>query len=177
MGTTASVLVIMGNWAYIAQVGDSRIYLSREGLGLKQLTDDHSLVAEQMRSGLINADEARNHLLKNLITRAVGIRDSIEVDLFSIELRQGDTLLLCSDGLSNMVPDGDILGALTMPDLGKAADKLVTQALDAGGSDNITTIALRVTGIPPLTHYQQGAQKVSLGPEGFFARMKKKIFS
>ena len=177
MGTTASIMAIMGNWAYIAQVGDSRIYLARENYGIKQLTDDHSLVAEQMRNGLINAEEARTHLLKNLITRAVGIRDTIDVDLFALELRFGDTLLICSDGLSNMVSDDDILGALAMKDLGEASDKLVALALEAGGSDNITVVALRVTGIPPLTHYQQGAQKVSLGPEGFLTRMKKKIFS
>ena len=177
MGTTASVMTIMGNWAYIAQVGDSRIYLSREGLGLKQLTDDHSLVAEQMRNGLINAEEARTHLLKNLITRAVGIRDTIDVDLFALELRLGDTLLICSDGLSNMVSDGDIMNALVLPELAEAADRLVAQALEAGGSDNVTVIVLRVVAIPPLTHYQQGAQKVSLGPEGFLTRLRKKIFS
>jgi protein phosphatase len=177
MGTTASVMAIMGNWAYIAQVGDSRIYLSREGLGLKQLTDDHSLVAEQMRNGLINAEEARNHLLKNLITRAVGIRDSIEVDLFALDLHQGDTLLVCSDGLSNMVSDSDIASALAMPDLAAASDKLIEKALDAGGSDNVTIIALRITGIPPLTHYQQGAHKVALGPEGLLTRLKRKILS
>jgi protein phosphatase len=177
MGTTASVLAIMGNWAYIAQVGDSRIYLSRKGLGLKQLTDDHSLVAEQMRNGLINAEEARTHLLKNLITRAVGIRNAIDVDLFALELRQGDTLLICSDGLSNMVSDDEIMNALAMPDLGEATDKLIAQALEAGGSDNVTVVALRVTGIPPLTHYQQGAQKVSLGPPSLWARLKKRFFS
>ena len=177
MGTTASVLSVMGNWAYIAQVGDSRIYLAREGLGLKQLTDDHSLVAEQMRNGLINAEEARNHLLKNLITRAVGIRDSIDVDLFALELHLGDTLLICSDGLSNMVSDADIKSALAMQDLGEASDTLVARALEAGGSDNVTVITLRVTAPPPPTYYQQGAQKVSLGPEGFFTRLKKRLFS
>jgi len=177
MGTTASVLAIMGNWAYIAQVGDSRIYLARNGLGIRQLTDDHSLVAEQMRNGLINAEEARNHLLKNLITRAVGIRDSIEVDLFALDIQQGDTLLICSDGLSNMVSDSEILAALTLPDLSEAADKLVEKALDAGGTDNVTTVVLRITGIPPLTHYQQGAHKVALGPEGLFSRLKRKILS
>ncbi len=177
MGTTVSVMAVMGNWAYIAQVGDSRIYLCRENVGLKQLTDDHSLVAEQMRNGLINAEEARNHLLKNLITRAVGIRDSVEVDLFALELRFGDTLLICSDGLSNMVSDDAILSALSMPDLDEASDKLIARALEAGGSDNVTVITLRTTGIPPLTHYQQGAQKVSLGPERFLTRLKKKIFS
>ncbi len=177
MGTTASVLAVMGNWAYIAQVGDSRIYLFREGLGVKQLTNDHSLVAEQMRNGLINAEEARTHLLKNLITRAVGIRSAVDVDLFALDLRFGDTLLLCSDGLSNMVTDEEIMDALAMKDLGEASDKLVALALEAGGSDNVTAIVLRVTGILPLTHYQQGAHKVSLGPEGFLTRLKKKIFS
>ncbi len=177
MGTTASVLAVMGNWAYMAQVGDSRIYLFREGFGLRQITDDHSLVAEQMRNGLINAEEARTHLLKNLITRAVGIKDSIEPDLFALELRLGDTLLICSDGLSNMVPDTEITGALAMQDLGEAADRLIAQALEAGGSDNVTVITLRVTAPPPPTYYQQGAQKVSLGPEGFMARLKRKFFS
>ncbi len=177
MGTTSSVLAVMGNWAYMAQVGDSRIYLFREEIGIKQLTDDHSLVAEQMRNGLINAEEARTHLLKNLITRAVGIKDTVEVDLFSLELRVGDTLLICSDGLSNMVSDVDMAAALAMTDLGEAADKLIAQALDAGGTDNVTVVALRVTATPPVTYYQQGAMKVPLGPEGFMARLKRRFFA
>ncbi len=177
MGTTVSALAVMGNWAYMAQVGDSRIYLHRPEFGLKQLTEDHSLVAEQIRSGLINEDEARNHMLKNLITRAVGIKETVEVDLFALEILPGDTLLLCSDGLSNMVGDFDLGLLMAEPDLKAATGTLVEKALEAGGTDNITVVTLRVTAAPQPTYYQQGAQRVALVPEGFFARLKRRFLS
>ena len=171
MGTTVSVLAVMGEWAYIAQVGDSRIYLLRPGETLKQLTNDHSLVAEQIRNGLINEEEARNHSLKNLITRAVGIKDTVEVDLFAVRLQEGDRLLLCSDGLSNMVEDDMIAACLDGDNLKKSTEELVQCALAAGGHDNITAVTALVTAAPPTTHYQQGARIVSFNPPGLLQKL------
>lgn len=171
MGTTFSGVVILGNWCYVAQVGDSRVYLLRENKGLRQITHDHSLVAEQVRSGLINKEEAHNHSLKNLITRAVGIKDRVDVDLFAVELEVHDTLLICSDGLSNMVPDEALVKHLSGENLENAGRLLIQEALDAGGSDNITAITIRTTGKLPASHFQQGAKLVSPFKSGILSRL------
>jgi protein phosphatase len=176
MGTTCSALVVHGSWAYIAQVGDSRVYLLRERSGIHQLTYDHSLVAEQVRSGLISEEEARTHTLKNLITRAVGIKGAIKVDLFSIELQRGDTLLICSDGLSNMVSDEQISETLSIGDLRTNAHELVNLALAGGGTDNITAVVMRVIDTPPRVPLQEGAQGIELTPSGIFSRLRR-LFS
>ena len=173
MGTTVSAVVVQGDWAYIAQVGDSRVYLLRERSGIHQLTHDHSLVAEQVRSGLISEEEARNHALKNLITRAVGIKESVRVDLFAIHLKPQDTLLICSDGLCNMVSDSDIAAALALGDLKYCTRKLVEQALEGGGIDNITAVTLRVTSPPPRREMQPGAEEVELSSTGLLGRLRK----
>ncbi|MBI2435660.1 MAG: Stp1/IreP family PP2C-type Ser/Thr phosphatase [Candidatus Hydrogenedentes bacterium] len=172
MGTTMSAVIVLGDWAYIAQVGDSRVYLLRERQGLSQITQDHSLVAEQVRSGLISPEEARNHSLKNLITRAVGIKESVNVDLFAVRLRRGDTLLICSDGLSNSVTERDIVSALSNGDLKSGTRKLVENALKTGGSDNITSVCVRVTENPPKTNLQEGAQEVPLAQETLMRRIR-----
>ena len=171
MGTTFSGVAILGNWCYVAQVGDSRVYLLRQNKGLRQITQDHSLVAEQVRSGLINKDEAHNHSLKNLITRAVGIKEQVEVDLFAFELELRDTLLICSDGLSNMVSDELLMKHLAGENLEDMGRLLVQEALDAGGTDNITLIAIRITAPPPVSHYQQGAKLISLNKSGLLSRL------
>ena len=171
MGTTLSAIALLGNWAYLAQVGDSRIYLRRPDKGFFQMTEDHSLVAEQLRSGLINETEAKNHLLKNLITRAVGIKDSVEADFFAVQLHRGDTVLLCSDGLSNMVPDKQLDEYMALEDLNDTAAKLLQGALDGGGTDNITFVLLRVTGDLPESYYQQGADKILFDSRGLFQRL------
>ena len=171
MGTTLSALVVLGNWAYIAQVGDSRVYLLRNNERLLQITYDHSLVAEQIRSGLINETDAQNHALKNLITRAVGINEDIEVDLFALGLKQGDTLLLCSDGLSNMVPDEVIQDCLRLDNLEETSALLLNCALDAGGQDNITLITVRIVDIPPQTKYQPGAKLSPPSKGSLFSRL------
>lgn len=176
MGTTVSAVVVLGDWAYIAQVGDSRVYLLRERSGIHQLTHDHSLVAEQVRSGLISEDEARNHALKNLITRAVGIKETVRVDLFAVRLRVQDTLLLCSDGLCNMVADTDIASALALGDLKYCTRKLVEQALEGGGIDNITAVTLRVTHTPPRRELHEGAEEIELSSSGIFGRLRR-LFS
>ena len=172
MGTTLSALAVMGDWGYMAQVGDSRIYLKRQDQQLKQLTNDHSLVAEQIRSGLINAEDAQNHSLKNLITRAVGIKEDINVDLFALQLQMGDTLVICSDGLSNMVSDEDINVFLGSDTVAQAARQLVDSALAAGGLDNVTVIVVRLIAPPPVTNYQQGGKIVSFEQPGLLSRLR-----
>jgi len=172
MGTTVSALLMRGNWAYLAQVGDSRIYVYRKGSGLRQLTEDHSLVAEQLRAGLITEAEAENHSLKNLITRAVGTDSSVEVDLFAFECQQGDTFLICSDGLSGMVSDKEIEKSFAaQTNLRLLTRNIVDKALDGGGIDNITAITVHVRDTPPKSEYQEGGVKLSIPKRGFFARL------
>lgn len=176
MGTTVSAVVLHGDNAYIAQVGDSRVYLLRERAGIHQLTKDHSLVAEQVRNGLITEDEARRHQLRNLITRAVGIKEQVKVDLFTLKLKPNDTLLLCSDGLCNMVADDEIARTLTVGELLANTRSLIQQANDAGGTDNITAVALRVTTTPPRRPEHEGAEPLHILNGGFWGKIKR-IFS
>ena len=128
MGTTVSAVLVRGDYAYVAQVGDSRVYMSRGNGSIYQLTDDHSLVAEQVRNGYITEEEARNHSLKNLITRAVGTKETINVDLFAVRLRKNDTILICSDGLCGVVNDDDIASALASNSLQGTARVLLNCA-------------------------------------------------
>lgn len=169
MGTTVSAVLVDGAWAYIAQVGDSRVYLLRERSGIHQITEDHSLVAEQVRNGVISEEEAENSSFKNLITRAVGIKVDVEVDLFAVRLQQGDTLLICSDGLSNMVCNRDIAACLSDGDLKTGTRKVVDMALENGGTDNITALTIRVVNIPPRTPLQEGAREIVI-PSGSLLR-------
>lgn len=176
MGTTVSALVIQGSWAYIAQVGDSRVYLLREQAQLLQITRDHSLVAEQVRNGIISEEEARTHSLRNLITRAVGIKPQVDVDIFVLRLQKGDTLLLCSDGLSGLVSDFQIGHVLRADSLALITQDLIDKALHGGGNDNITTVAVRVIADPPLTERHDGAEEVYVPTSGWFRRMLHHIF-
>lgn len=171
MGTTVSAVALLGNWAYIAHVGDSRVYLLRPGQEIKQLTQDHTLVAEQIKNGLINEEEARTHSLKNLITRAVGIRNNVDVDLFSLELQPDDTIILCSDGLSNMVSDETLEEEMSGEDFEALAPNLIQHALEAGGTDNITLIALRIHEIIKESNYQQGGRVISFNKKSFIGRL------
>jgi serine/threonine protein phosphatase PrpC len=172
MGTTVSAMAILGDWMYAAQVGDSRIYLLRERSGLHQVTRDHSLVAEQVRDGVISEAQARNHSLKNLITRAVGIKKSVTSDLFALRLKRGDTLMLCSDGLCNMVNDHYIADALALGDVQTSAHRLIERALLAGGTDNITVAIVRVDDTPTKSAYQEGAEAIDLAPQGILKKIK-----
>ncbi len=172
MGTTLSLMVVQGDSGYIGHVGDSRVYLLRENSELRQLTQDHSLVAEQVRNGVISEEEAHNHLFKNLITRAVGIKPSVEVDLYSVKLKKGDTILLCSDGLCGLVEDSEIEEGLKLDSLQGAARLLIGKALDAGGIDNVTAVVIRVTDVPPQSPLQQGCEEVAASPKGFVDRIK-----
>lgn len=176
MGTTVSACILMGGWLYIAQVGDSRVYLLREHLGIHQLTNDHSLVAEQVRHGLISEEEARNHSLKNLITRAVGIKESVSVDLYKVQLEHHDTVLICSDGLSNMVSDEEMARTLSMVDLRAGTRSIVDQALEAGGTDNITALTIRMLGVPKATASESGGEMIEPGQTGIFGRLRR-LFS
>ncbi len=173
MGTTVSSCVFHGDWAYVAQVGDSRVYLLRESAGIQQITHDHSLVAEQVRNGLITEEEARNHSLRNLITRAIGIKERVKVDSFCFQLKQNDTLLICSDGLSNLVSDDAMAVTLSEPDLRGGTRRLIEQAIDRGGTDNITALTVRVTAYPPVTEWQAGADKVvDIAPRTLMGRIR-----
>lgn len=140
MGTTMVLVTIVGHYAYVANVGDSRLYLVDENK-ISQITKDHSLVEEMVRMGEISRDDARNHPDKNIITRALGAGRDVDVDFFDIRLTPGDILLLCSDGLSNMVPDEDIRQVIrTSETLEETGRRLVSMAKDNGGRDNIAVV-------------------------------------
>lgn len=149
MGTTLTVAYVGEDDLAIAHVGDSRFYVLREGK-LSQLTDDHSLVGELVRRGQISAEEAEDHPQRSIITRALGIEGEVVVDHFSWPVRDGDVFLLCSDGLTGMVPDARVAEIISAsPDLSTAATRLVAAANDAGGRDNITVILFRVEDVTP----------------------------
>ena len=143
MGTTLAVALVIGNTAYIANVGDSRVYLYREDEGLEQITRDHSSVARLVEAGAITPDEVYSHPKRNEIYRSLGHQSTVKVDTFSVPLQVGDVLLLCSDGLWEMVRDASIAGIIesTLPDLSRTCDQLRHAALNGGGKDNISMIA------------------------------------
>ena len=146
MGTTMTVALVEDHVVWIGHVGDSRAYLLRDG-GLEQLTDDHSLVAELVRSGKVSAEEAQTHPQRAVITRAVGTDPDVDVDTFPIEPRAGDVFLICSDGLTDMVDDTTIREtvARNRGDLDAAARALVALANRRGGEDNITVVAFEIS--------------------------------
>jgi len=164
MGSTLSSVVILEDTAYIAQVGDSRVYIHRSNKKIHQITNDHSVVAEQLREGLISKEEAKNHHMKNVITRALGVRESIEVDLFSLYLQKDDTILLCTDGLSNMVEDTMIQLLLDSDNLSLALNSLVEKAIEEGGIDNITACAIRIKENPSHYELQKSSQLKHIDP-------------
>jgi protein phosphatase len=142
MGTTVSAMLIMDEYAVVAQVGDSRVYLVRDG-GVYQLTEDHTLVAWQVKQGIISEAEAALSPHKNVITRAVGSRDYVQVDTQCIEVGPGDRFLLCSDGLHGYLQDEEIPPILTLePEV--AAGRLIDIANARGGRDNITAIVVEL---------------------------------
>ena len=146
MGTTLTAARIEGSSALIAHVGDSRAYLLREGM-LRQLTTDHTLVARMVGSGEITEAEADVHPHKNVLTRAIGTDEQVEVDEDTVELEAGDRLLLCSDGLTGMVTEDQIQAILEHSDgATQAADRLVKAANRAGGIDNISVVVLDAIG-------------------------------
>lgn len=141
MGTTFVVCTIVGSYAYIANVGDSRLYIY-DG-GMEQVTRDHSLVGEMLRMGEISKEEARVHPDRNIITRALGVGEDVRADFFDIKLDNGSQIVMCSDGLSSMVSDEDmaeVLGRCTQED--DPAKALMQKANENGGRDNIAVIVV-----------------------------------
>ncbi len=154
MGTTCVTVVVRGSLAYIANVGDSRVYLIREGQ-IRQLTHDHSWVAEQVRAGMLTDEQARTHAHRNVITRALGTQPEVEADLFAEVLQDGDLLLLCSDGLSGPVPDEELNRIISSSSPQEAVRGLIAQANEQGGPDNITAVLIHILEAPPLAPEMQ----------------------
>jgi serine/threonine protein phosphatase PrpC len=146
MGTTMTVALVEGMTVAIGHVGDSRAYLVR-GEQMEQLTEDHSLVNELLKSGKLSEEEAHVHPQRSVITRAVGTDPDVDVDGFTIEAENGDVFLICSDGLTDMVEDEEILELVHRhrDDLDKAVKALVTAANRGGGEDNITAVAFMLS--------------------------------
>ena len=140
MGTTMVLCFIEAGQLYVANVGDSRLYLL--GDGLNQVTEDHSYVAAMVRAGEITEEEARVHPDKNMITRAIGVSENVRIDYFEVDLKAGDSILLCSDGLTNMVTDEEIKRILQQAGPREAVDDLIERAILYGGTDNITAIVV-----------------------------------
>lgn len=146
MGTTVVVATVIGRYLQVANVGDSRLYIAN-GSEIRQITRDHSLVEEMVRLGGIRREDARLHPDKNIITRAIGAKDNVEVDFFTVELKPSDIILMCSDGLSNMVEDKEMLRVMnehqedkTLVDMAQA---LIDTANQNGGKDNIAVVLVK----------------------------------
>lgn len=146
MGTTCTAAVIRDNELYIAHVGDSRAYLIRDG-ELRQVTEDHSWVAEQAKRGALTEEEAAMSPFRNVITRSLGASAEVEPDVYREELRKGDVLILCSDGLSGCVDDAEILEIAGGHGPSLAALKLVQRANELGGGDNITVVIMGIRNV------------------------------
>ena len=141
MGTTLVAATVYDNILRVANVGDSRLYIL--GNEITQITRDHSLVEEMVSMGEINREQELNHKKKNIITRAIGGYDTVEAEMFSVDLKPNDCILMCTDGLSNMVEDADILKIVkSAPDIETAAKNLVAAANANGGKDNITVMII-----------------------------------
>lgn len=141
MGTTIVAATIAGDQMYLANVGDSRLYIIHDDI--EQITKDHSLVDELVRSGSISKEEARFHPKKNIITRAVGAREGIMIDLFQVALKPKDLILMCTDGLTNMLEDEDIFLMIKQQrDVVGMVEKLVDSANENGGKDNISVLII-----------------------------------
>ena len=144
MGTTVVAASILENKLCAMNVGDSRLYLITDGT-IRQITVDHSLVEEMVRKGVLARERARNHPKKNIITRAVGVGPVVEPDYFEVELKAGDKVLMCSDGLSNMLEDGELLMIVDgVGDLEEKTKLLVDAANEKGGKDNISVILIEI---------------------------------
>jgi serine/threonine protein phosphatase PrpC len=150
MGTTLTATLIFGYTAYVANVGDSRTYLYRDSQGLSQITRDHSTVAQLVEAGAITRDEVYTHPKRNVIYRSLGSRVSEDIDRFTVSLQNGDILLLCSDGLWEMVHDPEIemIIRASYPYPSQISSMLIQAALNRGGKDNISVIVVYVK--PPM---------------------------
>ena len=171
MGTTITVaLVENGNVAF-GHVGDSRAYLIRDG-SMEQVTEDHSLVNELMKSGKLSREEAETHPQRSVITRALGTDPDVDVDTFTIEAKAGDVFLLCSDGLTDMVGEREIQELVegNRDDIDAALKALVKAANRSGGEDNITVVAFEIAEEQTLTH--DGETRENVLPESLAARRR-----
>jgi serine/threonine protein phosphatase PrpC len=142
MGTTVISLLVRGDHAFFAHVGDSRAYLIRGDL-IQQISEDHSLVNEQIKAGMITPEEAKHSRYKNIITRSVGFEEEVQVDVMGLVCEAGDTFLLCSDGLANMVEDRELLEIVRKTGIEEVPRKLVEVANERGGDDNITVVVVQ----------------------------------
>jgi serine/threonine protein phosphatase PrpC len=166
MGTTMTVALVEDGTVVFGHVGDSRAYLIRDGK-LEQLTEDHSLVAELVRSGKLSPEEAETHPQRSVITRALGTDPDVDVDTFSIQTQPGDLFMLCSDGLTSMVEDEVILQIVEKhrDDLQAATKALIRAANKGGGEDNITVVFFEI-GDKPGEPLEETAQYPALGGDG-----------
>jgi PPM family protein phosphatase len=160
MGTTITVALVEDGVVTIGHVGDSRAYLIRDGK-LDQLTDDHTLVAELVRSGKLSPAEAEAHPQRSVITRALGTDPDVDVDTFPVETKPGDLFMLCSDGLTSMVGDEAIEDVVEQyrADLDAVAKRLVERANRSGGEDNITVVLFEIVDEPPAVLEQTAAME------------------
>lgn len=141
MGTTVVAATCLGKYLQVANVGDSRLYVVNDTI--KQITTDHSYVEEMIRRGSLQRENARSNPNKNIITRAVGAKDDIQADIYVVELKPGDMLMMCSDGLSNMLEDEEMRMIIKRQrDIVEMAEKLVQAANENGGKDNISVILI-----------------------------------
>ena len=142
MGTTVVAATCDGNSLCVANVGDSRLYIANQR-EIRQITRDHSWVAEMVRRGGMRKEEARNHPDRNIITRAIGVDDEVQVDFFTVQLKEGDLILMCTDGLTNMLEDEEIRMILDgARDMVEKVEELVNAANERGGRDNISVILI-----------------------------------
>lgn len=142
MGTTLTMAVITGSRVTVAHVGDSRLYLARS-TNLQQITEDHSYIEELIKNGTLTREEAGSHPRKHVITRAIGSSKDLEVDVQDFEAKDGDILLLCSDGLTNMICENEIYSIIKDNEPEKACEQLIEAAKGKGGEDNITVIVIK----------------------------------
>lgn len=148
MGTTCVAAVLHNDTTFIANVGDSRAYIVRNGV-VKQISQDHSIVADEVRAGLITAEQARDHPQRNIITRCLGTETEVEVDIFSEKVQEGDLLVLCTDGLSAVITDEELGAILRQFQPQDSAYQLIERANEQGGPDNITAIVVQVSHVSP----------------------------
>lgn len=144
MGTTIAVLYLEMEQAYVTHIGDSRVYCLSDN-NLKQLTRDHSLVNELVKTGEITVEEAKSHPQRNILTRALGSNDTVETEIIEIKVTQGDKFLLCSDGLTNVVPEALIKEFMAQEnDPESIVNQLISCANESGGADNITVVLVEI---------------------------------
>jgi protein phosphatase len=164
MGTTLTAAYVGASEISIAHVGDSRAYLLRDG-ELRRITEDHSLVEELLRQGRLTEEEAEEHPQRSIITRALGPEPDVEVDSVSLSAAAGDVVLICSDGLTSMVPEATVGEILRdAPDITAAADALVAAALDAGGRDNVTVVLFRIEDVPGAGEQEATQEESAAAP-------------